>query len=447
LGALGFCCRTGFGQRRFGALKNLSSNKVASLKSPSVLMFGWEFPPFNSGGLGVACEGLSKALASSSVDLTFVLPFKIPVFAPWCKLVFADESSDLMNDAQIKSLFAGYVSHANSLEAQKYGLPASISGNLIERVRSYALKAVAIAKKNKHSIIHAHDWLTYPAGIAAKETSGRPMVVHIHATEFDRSGGDNINNNVYNIELEGFRRADAVVAVSERTRRKVIDKYGIPPEKVKVVYNGIEFNSNSAAIEHNLDNLKRNGNKIVLFVGRITLQKGPDYFVSMAEKVLQHEPNTFFVVSGSGDMEGQMIRMVAGRGLSSKFIFCGFLRGEELARVYKAADMFVMPSVSEPFGLVPLEAMISEVPVLVSKESGVSEILSTALKSHFWDIDDMADKVISVLRHKKLKNHLSCNGREEVKAIHWKRAAESLIALYNNLIPAYQPAFNTALYC
>jgi glycosyltransferase involved in cell wall biosynthesis len=400
-------------------------------------MFGWEFPPFNSGGLGVACEGMSKALASSGVHLTFVLPFKIPISASWCKFVFADES-DLINEVQMRNLFAGYQSHSiNSTEVKKYGLPAFISGSLMERVRAYSLKAGSIAKKNKHSIIHAHDWLTYPAGIAAKEASGRPLVAHIHATEFDRSGSDNVNQDIYNIELEGFRRADKIVAVSERTKNKVVSKYGIPPEKVKVVYNGIEFHNNSEIIEHNLDELKRSGNKIVLFVGRITLQKGPDYFVSMAERVLAHEPNTFFVVIGSGDTEGQMIRMVASRGLSSKFIFCGFLRDKELDRVYKAADMFVMPSVSEPFGLVPLEAMISGVPVLVSKESGVSEILSTALKSHFWDIDDMADKVISVLRHKKFKNHLSTNGQEEVKAIHWKKAADSLISLYNSLDNAF----------
>lgn len=410
---------------------------MASLNLPSVLMFGWEFPPFNSGGLGVACEGISKALSSSGVDLTFVLPFKIPVSAPWCKFVFADESEKMMSEKQIKSLFAGYSSHSSLSKNQKYGLPVSISSSLIGRVKDYALKAGAVAKKNKHSVIHAHDWLTYPAGIAAKEVSGRPLVAHIHATEFDRSGSDNVNKDIYNIELEGFRQADVVVAVSERTKKKVVSKYGISPNKVKVVYNGIEFGNNSAVIEHNLYELKRNGNKIVLFVGRITLQKGPDYFVSMAEKVLSYEPNTFFVISGSGDMENEMIRMVAGRGLSSKFIFCGFLRGKELDSVYKAADIFVMPSVSEPFGLVPLEAMISEVPVLVSKESGVSEILSTALKSHFWDIDDMADKVISVLRHKKFQNHLSTNGREEVKAIHWKKAAESLISVYNSLDNAF----------
>lgn len=409
---------------------------MTSVKSPSVLMFGWEFPPFNSGGLGVACEGLSKALASSGVDLTFVLPFKIPVSAPWCKFVFANEYTDVLIESQIKGLFSGYNSH--SINSKNYkikdnGLPEAISGDLIERVRTYALRAGSIARKNKHSVIHAHDWLTYPAGIEAKKVSGKPLVAHIHATEFDRSG-DNINKEIFNIELKGFNEADAIVAVSEHTKRKVVSKYGIAPEKIKVVHNGIEFKNNFSSVESNLNNLKKCGNAIVLFVGRITMQKGPDYFVAMAEKVLAHAPKTFFVVSGSGDMEGEMIRMVANRGLSSKFIFCGFLRGEELNQVYKAADIFVMPSVSEPFGLVPLEAMISEVPVLVSKESGVSEVISSALKSHFWDIDDMADKVLSVLRHKKLGNHLSVNGREEVKAIHWNKAAQSLISLYNSLM-------------
>lgn len=402
-------------------------------------MFGWEFPPFNSGGLGVACEGLSKALVSSGVDLTFALPFKIPKAPPWCRFAFADEVTEFEDISQIKSLFAGYQSHSETvhLHSKKYGLPSGISGSLVERVKLYAKQAPGIAKKHKHSVIHAHDWLTYPAGLAAQEVSGKPLIAHVHATEFDRSGGDSVNSEIFDIEMEGFKKSQMVVAVSKRTRDKVIQKYGIHPDKVKVVYNGIEFQNSSAKIEHRLENLKRNGNSIVLFVGRITLQKGPDYFIQMAEKVLAYEPKTFFIVSGSGDMEAEIIRKVSSRGLSNRFIFCGFLRGDELARVYKAADIFVMPSVSEPFGLVPLEAMIADVPVLISHQSGVSEILSSALKSHFWDIDDMTDKVVSVLRHHKLKNHLSVSGKKEVKTIHWKSAADSLISLYNSLDNAF----------
>ncbi len=425
------------------------------MQLPNVLMFGWEYPPYNSGGLGVACEGMTKALSSSGVPLTFVLPVKVPISAKWCRFAFANETEIDVPDEYLKRLFAGYQSHSIDEINHKYGISksvtSSISGSLIQRVKAYAERAPAIAKKYQHSVIHAHDWLTYPAGIAAKETTGKPLVAHIHATEFDRSGSDSVNREIFNIEMEGFKKADMVVAVSGLTRNMVIKKYGISPDKVKVVHNGIEFNNNSAAIEHNLESLKRTGASIVLFVGRITLQKGPDYFVQMAEKVLSYEPNTYFVVSGSGDMEGAMVRMVAQKGLSNKFIFCGFLRGEELSKVYKAADIFVMPSVSEPFGLVPLEAMISEVPILISKESGVSEVVSTALKSHFWDIDDMTDKVVSVLRHKKLRGHLSTNGKKEVKSIHWKKAADSLISLYNSLDNAFgvfllpgSPAFASA---
>lgn len=413
---------------------------------PSVLMFGWEFPPFNSGGLGVACEGLTKAISSAGVPLTFVLPLKVPVSASWCRFVFANQVDKNITKEAITKLFAGYNSHAvNSVTEIKYGIssavPASISGSLLQRVKAYADRAPAIAKNNPHSLIHAHDWLTYPAGIAAKETSGKPLIAHIHATEFDRSGGDNVNSEIFRIEKEGFKKADLVVAVSGRTREKVIQKYGVAPEKVKVVHNGVEFQEGGRDLPQDLEVLKRYGNSIVLFVGRITLQKGPDYFVALAEKVLKFEPKTFFVVSGSGDMEGEMIREVARRGLSQNFIFCGFLRGEELQKVFRAGDVFVMPSVSEPFGIVPLEAMLSNAPVLISKESGVSEVLSTALKSHFWDVEDMTDKVVAVLRNKKLKNHLSVNGKREAKGIHWGHAAKSLVEIYKNLTIPMTPVF------
>ena len=415
-------------------------------------MFGWEFPPFNSGGLGVACEGLSKALSASGVDLTFVLPFKIPISVPWCKFVFANESEETLNEAQIKGLYSGYQSHSHSSgKTSKYGLPEFVSGNLMQRVKAYADKAPAIARKNKHSVIHAHDWLTYPAGIAAKEASGKPLVVHAHATQFDQCAGDNVNREVYNIELEGYKQADAIIAISNRVKDTLIKKYKISPDKIKVVHNGVEFQKSHGGTPSFIKKIKESGGKIVLFAGRITIQKGPDYFVSMARKILDHEPNTFFIVSGSGDMENQMIREVSGLGISNNFIFCGFLRGEELATIYRDSDIYVMPSVSEPFGLLPLECMISDTPVLISKESGVSEVTNCVLKSHFWDVDDMTDKVISVLRHHKLKNHLEINGREEVKTIHWKKAAESLISVYNSLDNAFSmllfpssPAFEGA---
>jgi len=415
---------------------------VANKINPNVLMFGWEFPPFNSGGLGVACAGISKALSTLGAQVSFVLPYKIPVRASWCNFIFADEKVEFATNKELMAKIAGYASHTWLSEEEKIkSVKSPFVGGLVERVLEYGRRAPNIAQKTPHSVVHAHDWLTYPAGIAAKRLSGKPFVAHIHATEFDRSGEGSVNKAIFDIEREGFREADMVVAVSGRTKRSVIENYGIPEKKVKVVYNGVEFDpfvlGSRFGASSDLERSKSEGNAIVLFVGRITLQKGPDYFVAMAEKVLQFEPKTLFVVSGSGDLEGQMLNQVAEKGLSNNFIFCGFLRGEELARIYKLADIFVMPSVSEPFGIVPLEAMLSDVPVLVSKESGVSEILSHALKAHFWDIDDMTDKVVSVLRQKKLHSHLQQHGKSEAKTIHWKKAADSLLSVYNSLVPSY----------
>jgi len=407
---------------------------VANFKSPNVLMFGWEFPPYNSGGLGVACEGMSKALSASGVNLTFALPYKVPIKARWCKFVFADEEVEFKNSKEVMDYVSGYTSHTSTnFNKELISKISGMKGNsLMERVFLYAKKAPSIASKTVHSIIHVHDWLTYPAGIEAKKFSKRPLVTHIHATEYDRSGED-INKDIFEIEKEGFRKADMIVAVSGRTRKSVIERYRIDPNKVKVVHNGVEFENNQNSVPLNIQDLKNKGNNIVLFAGRITFQKGPDYFVSMAEKILSFEPNTYFVISGSGDMEESMIRDVSRRGLSNRFIFCGFLRGDELSAVYRAADIYVMPSVSEPFGILPLEVMLSDTPVLISKESGVSEVVSCVLKSNFWDVDDMTDKVISVLRNKKLHSQLSITGKKEVRTIHWKKAADSLISLYNSL--------------
>lgn len=403
--------------------------------SPKVLMFGWEFPPYNSGGLGVACEGLSKALSASGVDLTFALPFQMPSTPSWCKFAFPDISKNKkIKKEDISAMFAGYGSHNKLNNNSPEFVRASRS--LMDRVLAYEHDATYIAMNNDHSIIHAHDWLTYPAALSAKRVSQKPLIAHVHATEFDRSGGDSVNREIYNIEKSTLKVADKIVTVSNRTKNIVSDRYGIQKDKIHVVYNGVDF-TEQKNIDDIKDIIKKGDNGVVLFVGRITFQKGPEYFVNMAEKVLSKRPNTLFVVSGSGDMEDYMVGLVAKRGLSSKFIFCGFLRGEELTKIYNSADIFVMPSVSEPFGIVPLEAMCANVPVLVSKESGVSEIISHALKSHFWDIDDMADKVVSVLNYKNLKNKLSLEGNKEVRNIHWKKAADSLISVYNSLDNAF----------
>ncbi len=399
-----------------------------------ILMFGWEFPPYNSGGLGVACKGLATSLSQRSVSVSFVLPKRTPLGSIPCKFLFADDDSNFISLNKLDVFLMPYMTQGSYsyLKGKIKDGPYALS--LIDEVRRYGFLSRGLAKNNNFDVIHAHDWLSFKAGVEAKRVSGKPLIVHVHATEFDRSGG-NINQEVYEIEKEGMKEADKVITVSNFTKNVVKEKYGIPDEKISVVHNGIEEGDyNTSLASDSVLKLKRSGYNIVLFLGRITIQKGPDYFVKMAKKVLEYEPNTFFVVSGCGDMEGQVIREVLANSMSNRFIFTGFLRGQDLSAIYKAADIYIMPSVSEPFGLTPLESMIHKTPTLISKQAGVSEVISHALKSDFWDIDDMANKVVSVLRNKPLRKCLSENGCREARSINWGSAADSCINIYKDLI-------------
>lgn len=382
-------------------------------------MFGWEFPPHNSGGLGTACEGLTRALTSSGVEVIFVLPKNTEVSNKEMRFRFAG-----IENFKFKTISSPLYPYLTSGEAKNYGF------NLLDEVKLYAERAREIATEEEYDVIHAHDWLAYPAGIAAQEVSGKPLVVHVHATEFDRGGGNGVNQAVYEIEKEGMEKAQKVITVSDWTKQMVIKHYGIPAEKIEVVWNGI-VSQPLVPLPDRLAKLRALGKKIVLFVGRITLQKGPDYFVRAAKKVLEFEPQTLFVVVGSGDMEGQMIRLVANLGMSDKFIFAGFLRGEELNQIYQSADLYVLPSVSEPFGITPLEALANGTPVLISKQSGVAEVLSHALKVDFWDVDEMASQIIAVLHHDVLKNILTENGQHELPKISWLEAARKCLGVYS----------------
>ncbi len=417
-----------------------------------VLMFGWEFPPHNSGGLGVACKGIVDSLNSQGISVSFVLPKKVPLGPSNKNVIFADKNSAVFNEKGIDVLLTPYVtseSYENRLNEIKQDLSSNKKSRkkrqkklhygktLVDEVYRYGDLAGDVAESEDHDIIHAHDWLSFEAGIGAKEASGKPLVVHIHATEFDRSG-ENVDQRIYDIERRGFHFADKIVSVSALTKKTLIDRYGVSEDKITVVHNGIKEEDYKNALEETpasvVGKLKDHGYKIVLFVGRITFQKGPDYFVKMAKKVRAYEPNTFFVVSGSGDMEKQMIREVAASGMSDRFIFTGFLRGESLRTVYKTADIYIMPSVSEPFGLTPLEAMIQNTPVLISRQSGVSEVVNHALKANFWDVDEMASKVISVLKNPPLHQCLKVNGKREVSKVNWDVAAEKLVSLYRQLL-------------
>ena len=402
------------------------------MKPIRILMFGWEFPPYNSGGLGVACYGLAKALAKLGAKITFVLPKKVGVSADFCKLMFSDVDSHSIDFQTIDSPLKAYITSAQYAAGER-----SLYGStLFEEVERYGREAAKIASKENFDVVHAHDWLSFKAGIAAKRVKNKPLVAHVHATEFDRTGGRNLNQMVYESEREGLHAADKIATVSGYTKNMVMSHYGIPDWKVSVVHNGIDINdySDSGRIAPMLESLKQQGNKMVLFVGRITLQKGPDYFVQLARKVYEEDPDVYFVVSGSGDMEGRMLQDIAYYGLSDRFIFTGFLRGEELNQVYRAGDITIMCSVSEPFGIIPLESILNGAPVLISKQTGAGEVVSHTLKSDFWDIDDMADKVLATLRYSSLKGELLMNSSREAKMASWERAAEKCLSIYNELL-------------
>lgn len=389
-------------------------------------MFGWEFPPFNSGGLGVACFGLARSLARAGVPLTFVLPTEMPVRHTLLDFLFANVKS-----LRVKSSLTPYLTSAGYIRRDaRYG------DTLFDEVARYGEEGSRIASATSCDIIHAHDWLSFPAGVAARRATGKPLVVHVHATEFDRSGGHTMHGEVYHIEREGMHAADAVLAISERVKSIIVERYGIAGEKVSVVHNGVDEDAlpNVPPEENKLYELKRRGGKIVLFLGRITLQKGPEYFVRAARRVIEYVPEAFFLVAGSGDMEGRMIREAAELGIADRVLFAGFLRGREAAAAYRAADLYVMPSVSEPFGLTPLESLVCGTPALISKQSGVSEVLSHALKVDFWDIEEMANKIIAVLRHPSLRAELARNGGREARRQRWDIAAQKCLNIYSSLL-------------
>lgn len=303
------------------------------------------------------------------------------------------------------------------------------SGDLFADADRYARLASALCLHEQFDVIHAHDWLTYPAGMAVRALTGKPLVCHIHATEFDRSG-EHINQPVYDLERMGMNAADRVIAVSRLTKAVVHNKYGVPDEKIDVVYNGVEQDHADPLLAKAIEK----DEKIVLFLGRITMQKGPEYFIQAAKRVLEVYPKVKFVVAGSGDMAVRMIEDAAANGIGHKVLFTGFLRGKDVDKVYAMADCYVMPSVSEPFGIAPLEAMRNDTPVIVSKQSGVAEVLTHALKVDFWDTDEMANKIVAVLKYPPLSKTLTEHGRFELRGLTWDGASEKCIKSYARAI-------------
>ena len=402
-----------------------------------VLMFGWEFPPHILGGLGTASYGLTKGMSQQDdLEITFCIP------KPWgdedqsflriigmnstpvvWKNVGWDYVKGRVGSYMDPQLFYDLRDHIyadfNYLNTNDLGC-IEFSGrypdNLHEEINNYSIVAGVVARQQEFDIIHSHDWLTYPAGIHAKQVSGKPLVIHVHATDFDRSRG-NVNPTVYAIEKNGMDNADHIMCVSELTRQTVIHKYFQDPKKVSTVHNAVSPLSQE--------------------IQDIFPQKGPEYFVEAAAMVLHRTRNVRFVMAGSGDMMDQMIRLVAERGIADRFHFPGFMKGKQVYEVLKASDVYIMPSVSEPFGISPLEAMQCSVPSIISKQSGCAEILDKCIKTDYWDIHAMADAIYSICTYPAMYEYLKEEGKKEVDEIKWENVGYKVRGIYDEVIKNY----------
>jgi glycogen synthase len=467
-----------------------------------VLMFGWEFPPHISGGLGTACFGLTQSLVQENVSLIFVVP-KLFGNEPGDKMELVNASdvfiplahqtaksitrkyrqgisvgeapeegshskgmkekpgisyievnaslnpygmvSDREKQLSIKNwnyVFDAGAKNQTGQNPQKniesseqekpagytYDFSGSYGSNLMEEVQQYAFVGAELAKKFPHDVIHAHDWMTYAAGIQAKKISGKPLVVHVHATEYDRSGY--LGGPVFDFEKTGMEAADKIVSVSQWTKDIIVSKYGIAPEKIEVVHNGITAAEESTSFEE-----PPVGSHMVTFLGRVTQQKGPAYFVEAAKKVSEKFPDAHFIVAGAGDLLPQTIERVAQLRMSDRFHFTGFLNKEWISKIWSMSNVYVMPSVSEPFGITPLEAIQAGVPVIVSNQSGVAEVMPHALKVNFWDTEALAESICSILKYKSLSSMMKSHGEKEVKRLSWRNAAVKIKTLYEEIAP------------
>jgi glycosyltransferase involved in cell wall biosynthesis len=427
-------------------------------------MYGWEFPPHISGGLGVACFDLTKSLSELGVDITFVLPVlksapdsalhlnligsaNIPVDTQLIKKTYLDFLSS-HNIVEVETLLHPYINeklykcYLETLEQTKLSsenIQASYNLNLtghygpdlLGEVFRYAHVAGFIAKQVPHDIIHAHDWLTVLAGIHAKHISAKPLIYHVHALETDRSG-KNLNNDVYKIEKFGLEQADKIIAVSYFTKNNIVSNYGIDPHKIEVVHNAVSKSKQQASAE--LFKIRKNPQeKIILFLGRVTYQKGPDYFLEAAAKVLRKTKNVRFVVAGVGDMICRLIDRAAQLKIGRNVHFTGFLNRAQVEALLAASDVYVMSSVSEPFGISSLEAVLFDVPVIVSKQSGVTEVLKHSLKVDFWDTDELANKIYSLIKYPALGRELNARAAEELKHIQWEKSARHVFDIYKSM--------------
>jgi len=435
-----------------------------------VLMFGWEFPPFISGGLGTACFGITKGLVHNNVDVSFVMPTKRGAdINTHVKLIAADEligsgeferaitgfkasvtsklheqfikkftispyftAASTETRAFLESIERFQTERLNVIERTQYQSVLDFTGNygknLYAEVNGLGVIGELLGLTENFDVIHAHDWLTFIAGVSAKKSSHKPLVVHVHATEFDRSG-ENINQDVYNIERYGMDNADKIITVSHYTKQIVVSRYGQPESKVEVVHNAVSKEKRFERCNVN----KPLKEKLVLFLGRVTMQKGPDYFIEAANLVLKKMKNVRFVMAGSGDMLHRIINRMAYLRIADRFHFTGFLKGADVERIYAMSDLYVMPSVSEPFGISPFEALLYDVPVIISKQSGVAEVLKSAQMVDFWDVQKLADRMVQLLTNDELARETVRRCRGEIQHVAWENTGAQIKSVYESV--------------
>ena len=416
-----------------------------------VLMFGWEFPPKIYGGLAVASYGITKGLSvQNDVETTFCMPKPTGEEEKFLKIVNMSQVPVVWRDVQYEHIKHRFVGH----KAEDYyrfrdhlyadfnylqglddlgciGFAGGYPGNLHEEINNFSIIAGVLARSEQFDVIHAHDWLTYPAGVHAKMVSGKPLCIHVHATDFDRSRGK-VNPTVYSIEKNGMDWADCIMCVSELTRQTVINQYHQDPRKCFTVHNAVYPLPEEYQAIPRPDHTGKE--KVVTFLGRITMQKGPEYFVEAANMVLHRTQNVRFCMAGSGDMMDAMIYLAAERGIADRFHFPGFMRGKQVYECLKDSDVYVMPSVSEPFGISPLEAMQCGTPSIISKQSGCAEILDNCIKVDYWDIHALADAIYSICTNDSLFQYLKEEGKKEVDQITWEKVGTWIRTLYRRTL-------------
>jgi glycogen(starch) synthase len=390
-----------------------------------ILMLGWELPPYNSGGLGVACYQLCKSLSKHNVDIDFILPYE------------ADHKINFMKvQAATPQEPQTFLTSGNAYDSHLFEVSSSNDSRLsmYDQQSLYEEAVASYVDDQEYDVVHAHDWLTFKAALRVKATKKWPIILHVHSVEADRAGSKQGNQMVQEIEASAMLMADRIIAVSELTKQAIIDNYGVPAEKIEVIYNSIDPEDITPLDEDNsyryLSLMKSLGYRVVVNVGRLTIQKGLPNLLEAAKKVIDKVPKTLFLFVGSGEQYYQLIEQAASLGIGPNVLFADFQRGKKWRDAYAIGDLFVMPSVSEPFGLTPLESISYGTPVLLSKQSGISEVLNNSLKVDFWDVEEMANKIAAVMQSDDLGNELQAGALRELSRLSWEESSAKIIELY-----------------